>query len=103
MKFIKPHNEYGNIMSVYITIFKTQKYIVQIQEYYDPHYFEVYVWKKDVVYGVYELYKSIKVPLNKYAYLVIKLGKVDSQAIKLRAQLDNLIERRKLVINGIRR
>ena len=93
MKFIKAHNEYGNIMSVYITIFKTQKYTVQIQEYYDPHYFEVYVWKKDVVYGVYELCRLFKVPLNKYARLLIKLGKVDSQAIKLRAQIDNLIER----------
>lgn len=96
MRFIKPHRDFGNIMSVYKTIFKTRRYKIQVQEYYNPHYLEFYLWKKDDAYGMYTLKRWKKIPLNRYAYLVIKLGKVDSQATKLKAQLDKLIEMRDL-------
>ena len=96
MKLIKPHKDFGNIMSIYKTIFKTHNYKLQVQEYYDPHYLEFYIWKRSPEYGLYTLIRWKKIPLNRYAYLVIKLGKVDSQAIKLKSQLDKLIEKRDL-------
>jgi len=99
MRFLKPHRDFGNVMSVYKTIFKTRKYKLQVQEFYDPHYLEFYIWKRDAEYGLYTLKRWKKIPLNKYARLVIKLGKIDSQATKLKAQLDTMINNRKKVEN----
>jgi len=90
MQLLKPHNDYGNIMSVYKTILRTKNFKIMVQEYYEPHFLEFTKWEKEYSTGMYILRSWKKLPLNKYARVVQKLDKLDSQSIKLKAYVDKM-------------
>ena len=94
MKLLKPHKWYVNVMSESKVLFKFKTFQLTIQEYYDPHWLEFMYWKKDGRLGSYVLKRWKKIPLNKYARLILKLGKLDSEREKLKAHLDKIAEKR---------
>ena len=94
MRLLKPHKWYSNVMSENKILFKSKSLQLTVQEFYSPHWLEFMYWKKDGKVGSYILKKWKKVPLNRYARLILKLGKLDSEREKLKAHLDKIVEKR---------
>ena len=94
MRLLKPHKWYSDVMSENVTILKLQNFQLTVQEFVDPHWIEFMYWKKDKDIGSYILKRWKKIPLNKKARLVIKLGKLDDEQERLKAHLDKILEKR---------
>lgn len=94
MRLLKPHKWYSSVMSEYVVLIKLPRFQLTVQEFLDPHWLEFMYWKKDKDVGSYILKKWKKIPLNKKARLVIKIGKLDDGRERLRAQLDKISEKR---------
>ena len=93
MKLLKPHKLYGDTMSRDYMLLKIFSIQITVQEFYSPHWLEFLYWKRDDD-GSYILRKWKKIPLNKYTRLLLKLDKLDSERIRLKAHLDNISEKR---------
>lgn len=93
MHILKPHNDFSNIMSIYKTLFKSNKCKLMLQEYYNPHFLEFTLWMKEDDTGMYVLKRWYKIALNKYARAVKKLNKLDSRSIKIKAYIEKIAKR----------
>ena len=94
MRLLKPHKWYSSVMSENVVLIKLSRFQLTVQEFLDPHWLEFMYWKKDKDVGLYILKKWKKIPLNKKARLVIKIGKLDDERKRLRAHLDKISEKR---------
>lgn len=94
MRLLRPHRWYDKVMSESVCLLKLSNFQVTIQEFIDPHWLEIMYWKKDKDVGSYILKKWKKIPLNRYAYLVMKLCKLDDERERLKAHLDRISEKR---------
>lgn len=94
MRLLKPHKWYSSVMSENVVLIKLPRFQLTVQEFLDPHWLEFMYWKKDKDVGSYILKKWKKIPLNKKARLVIKIGKLDDERKRLRAHLDKISEKR---------
>ena len=94
MRIFKPHKWYGNIMSENITLIRIFNFQLTVQEFIDPHWLEFMYWKRDTKVGSYILRKWKKIPLNRYAYLILKMAKLDGERERLKAHLDKIAEKR---------
>lgn len=94
MRLIKSHKFFPDIMSIPKVIFRLPRLKLQVQEYYNPHWIEFTIWKHEKDTGLYVLIKWKKLPLNRYAYSIQKLNKLDSERIKIKAYLDKISEKR---------
>lgn len=75
MKFIKPDKWYPNMKSETITLFTIKNTKVTLDEYYNPHFLYVNIWKRDTEEDLFVLKKWIHTPLNRYARQIHKLAK----------------------------
>lgn len=84
----KRHAAHPNIMSADVTLIKTKKHHITLQEYYDPHYVEIRLWIRDDVTSLFTLKKWYKVPLSKEAREILKQvkapGNIDAIAKLIR-------------------
>ena len=94
MRLLKPHKWYENVMSENTVLIKLPKFQLTVQEFLDPHWLEFMYWRKDKDVGSYILKRWKKIPLDKKARLVIKIGKLDDERERLKAHLDKISEKR---------
>lgn len=94
MRLLKPHKWYSSVMSENVVLIKLSRFQLTVQEFLDPHWLEFMYWKKDKDVGSYILKRWKKIPLNKKARLVIKIGKLDDERERLKAHLDKISDKR---------
>ena len=90
MRLLKPHRWYGDIMSENTTIVRLFDFQVTAQEFLNPHWVEFMYLKRDKEIGSYILKKWKRIPLNRYAYSINKLCKLDGERERLKAHLDKI-------------
>ena len=92
-KLFKPSNQY-QFRSEAKVLFKTKRVKIELTEYYDPHYLEIYIWKrKRDLDAMFILKNWHKIPLSKHSRVLFKLSKLDNKVGKLTKQLEEICEK----------
>lgn len=94
MRFLTGHSDYPERASKYIKVLETKKHMIDIQEIYDPHMLDIFIWRKDSQ-NEFFILKTIKhIPLNLKTFKMINNDDINYGKIRLQMLLDN-IKRRK--------
>lgn len=89
-RLLQPHAEYPNTMSINKTILSLPTMKVSLQEFYDPHWIEILIWREDKSTGFFILRKSKIIPLSKEAHKLLKDPKFKRGKIRVDAIINKL-------------
>lgn len=74
-KLLRPHKYYPECMSDHVVIFRNKKFMIDVQEFYDPHIIQFNKWIREKGEDLYCLKRWLKIPLSFRAFYILYLYK----------------------------